>query len=193
MKTILFLCLLTFPVFSFSQIANKKFKVSLLSPINWYSPNRKISEGKFIQLKFSKEKLKKEVPDKKTTLHFRKYYKDTSQIPFGPCITYFIRRAADTSFVNFLEFVKNEKEEGVGKSPEKYFEDSIKPLFKNNNRAAYGSYRYAVSTPFGLQKIRVKIYFVLVEDLCIGITMTDDLQNDCSELFENVIEDFSVK
>lgn len=193
MKAIFFSYLLFFFNCSYSQIANKKFKVSLLSPKNWYSPKREISKGKFIQLKFSKKQLSEKIPDNSTFLHFRKYYKDSSQIPFGPCITYIIRRTADTSFVKFLQLVKSEKEGAIGKSPDQYFEDSIKPIFKNNNRAVYGSFTYPVSTPFGYQKIRVKIYYVLLEDLCFGIAMADDSQNDCSELFDDIIEAFSVK
>ena len=171
-------------------------EVSFWTPASWFSGDKKSLCDNLNNYSFNKDQINQLVNDINTSTVLGVFYKYDPKVHYGliPTMKFYLRQNKINDFEQFFASAKNEIESIKSKVLNFKYVDSPKTIIVGQRKAFYASSSYNLNISTGeIANVRTKFVFISIGKQYLYATLIDNDKEDCSQLYEEVINKIKIK
>lgn len=195
MERISFLIVILISLSCFGQSNDQSLSVTVWTPAKWFSGDKKLLEDNLTNYKFNNEELEKLENEINASKMLGIYYKYDPKTHYGlvPTIKLYIQRNSTSNFDKFFSSIRNEIEKVKPQVLDFKYLEAPKIITVGNRKAFYASSTYSLKVQTG-ETASVKTVFlgVPMNKTYLYVTLIDNNEEDCSEIYKEVIRKIKI-
>jgi hypothetical protein len=181
---------------SLGQSNDKNLNVSIWMPSGWFAGDKKLLQDNLTNYKFSKEELNRIENDINASKVLSINYKYDPKTHYGlvPTIKSYIRQNNTKNFETFFVLIKNEIEKVKSQVLNFEYIDTPKTIIVGQRKAFYAISTYNLKVQTGeVATIRTKFIAIPIGKTYLYLTLIDNKDEDCYDVYEKVISKIKIE
>lgn len=195
MDRISFLIVILISLSCFGQSNDQGLSVTVWTPAKWFSGDKKLLEDNLTNYKFNNEELEKLENEINASKILGIYYKYDPKTHYGlvPTIKLYLQRNSTSNFDKFFSSIRNEIEKVRPQVLDFKYLEAPKIITVGHRKAFYASSTYSLKVQTGeTASVRTLFLGVPMNKTYLYVTLIDNNEEDCSEIYKEVIRKIKI-